>query len=241
MSHDIANSNFTFLNYRLNSAGTATTGQTMYNYQGNLTSSDLHNGINNFYVNFKSPGLSSYSDMPWFSLLAKYTTTVKVPQGITTEITNFTDTGGLAIPSAQDLNGDGTKDYGFSYDVNTGQRTFFSNLRRVSWSNFLQKNNAYDNGVPFVLTGIPHVSVKVDAAHLDSVVAKLPENQVVVTGIKGPVEDKINYLNSVLPNKSNVVLVCGFLGMLVGLAGVFIDTIMEVLRRTMDKFRRKEE
>jgi len=156
LNHDIANSNFTFLNYRLNSAGTATTGQTMYNYQGNLTSSDLHNGINNFYVNFKSPGLSSYSDMPWFSLLAKYTTTVKVPQGITTEITNFTDTGGLAIPSAQDLNGDGTKDYGFSYDVNTGQRTFFSNLRRVSWSNFLQKNNAYDNGVPFVLTGIPH-------------------------------------------------------------------------------------
>lgn len=86
-----------------------------------------------------------------------------------------------------------------------------------------------------------HVSVKVDASQVDTVVAKLPENQVVVTGIRGHVEDKINYLNSVLPKKSNVVLVCGFLGMLVGLAGVFIDTIMEVLRRTMNKFRRKEE
>jgi hypothetical protein len=86
-----------------------------------------------------------------------------------------------------------------------------------------------------------HVSVNVDASQLDSVVAKLPQDQVVITGIKGPVEDKINYLNSVLPKKSNVVLVCGFLGMLVGLAGVFIDTIMEGLKRTRDKFRRKEE
>ena len=86
-----------------------------------------------------------------------------------------------------------------------------------------------------------HVSVNVDASQVDSVVAKLPQDQVVITGIKGPVEDKINYLNSVLPKKSNVVLVCGFLGMLVGLAGVFIDTIMEGLKRTRDKFRRKEE
>lgn len=86
-----------------------------------------------------------------------------------------------------------------------------------------------------------HVSVNVDASQVDSVVAKIPQDQVVITGIKGPVEDKINYLNSVLPKKSNVVLVCGFLGMLVGLAGVFIDTIMEGLKRTRDKFRRKEE
>jgi hypothetical protein len=86
-----------------------------------------------------------------------------------------------------------------------------------------------------------HVSVNVDASQVDSVVAKIPQDQVVITGIKGPVEDKINYLNYVLPKKSNVVLVCGFLGMLVGLAGVFIDTIMEGLKRTRDKFRRKEE
>lgn len=86
-----------------------------------------------------------------------------------------------------------------------------------------------------------HVSVNVDASQVDSVVSNLPQDQVVITGIKGPVEDKINYLNSVLPKKSNVVLVCGFLGMLVGLAGVFIDTIMEGLKRTRDKFRRKEE
>ena len=86
-----------------------------------------------------------------------------------------------------------------------------------------------------------HVSVNVDASQVDSVVSKLPQDQIVITGIKGPVEDKINYLNSVLPKKSNVVLVCGFLGMLVGLAGVFIDTIMEGLKRTRDKFRRKEE
>ncbi|MEN6573628.1 hypothetical protein [Methanobacterium aggregans] len=86
-----------------------------------------------------------------------------------------------------------------------------------------------------------HVSVNVDSSQVDTVVAKLPQDQIVITGIKGPVEDKIQYLNAVLPKKSNVVLVCGILGMLVGLTGVFLDTILEVLRRTRDKFRKKEE
>lgn len=150
LNHVISNTSFTFLNLRPGSY------ETMYNYQGNLTSSELKTGNNNFYVNFLDPGLNSQSDMPWFSMLASYTTTLKVPVGILTDVANLTDAAGVAVPTAQNLDGvGGNNEYGFSYDLNTGQRTFFNNLRSIRWSDFLGKNNIYSDGVPFVLTNIP--------------------------------------------------------------------------------------
>jgi starvation-inducible outer membrane lipoprotein len=151
INHNILNTSFTFLNLR---PGTY---ETMYNYQGNLTSSELLYGKNNFYVNFLNPGLNSGSDMPWFSMLASYTSTIRVPVGIITDINNFTDTAGVAVPSPQNLDGNtGATEYGFSYDLNTGQRTFFNNLRSIRWSDFLGKDSpTYSDGTPFVLTNIP--------------------------------------------------------------------------------------
>lgn len=150
INHNIQNTSFTFLNLRPSSY------ETMYNYQGNLTASELKNGNNNFYVNFLNPGLNKYSDMPWFSLLASYTNTIKVPVGIITDINNLTDAAGVAVPTAQNLDGNGgSNEYGFSYNLNNGQRTFFNNLRSITWSNFLGKDNIYSDGVPFVLTNIP--------------------------------------------------------------------------------------
>ena len=150
LNHNILNSSFTFLNLRPGSS------ETMYNYQGNLTSNELNNGNNNFYVNFKNPGLNKYSDMPWFSILATYTNTFKVPTGIITDINNFTDTAGVAVPSAQNLDGlPGSNEYGFTYNLNTGERSFFTTKRSISWTDFVGKTNAYSNGVPFVLTDIP--------------------------------------------------------------------------------------
>ncbi len=151
LHHVITNSSFTFLNLRPNSY------ETMYNYQGNLSAAELHTGSNNFYVNFQDPGLDSYSDMPWFSILAKYTTSLKVPEGISTSVVNFTDAAGVAVPTAQNLDGNGgANDYGFSYNLNTGQRTFFNTLRRTTWNNLLKRDHVYSDGVPFVLTGIPN-------------------------------------------------------------------------------------
>ncbi|KAF5078412.1 hypothetical protein DSECCO2_140870 [anaerobic digester metagenome] len=150
IDHLISSSNFTFLNLRPNSY------ETMYNYQGNLTAAELKNGANNFYVNFQSP-VDRYSDMPWFSMLATYTTNIALPQGITTSIDNFTDCAGVAVPSAQDLDGNGAwNEYGFSYNLQTGQKIFFNQLRSVNWNTYLNRNSIYSDGTPFVLTGIPH-------------------------------------------------------------------------------------
>jgi hypothetical protein len=151
VSHNIANSSFTFLNLRPGSY------ETMYNYQGFLNANELSAGTNNFYVNFRSP-VDSYSDMPWFSMIANYTATYKVPQGITTSSVNLPDGAGLALQTAQNLNGTGQLYYGMSYNLNTQQRTFFSQSRVITWNNMLNRNHGFDTGVPFVITGIPQGS-----------------------------------------------------------------------------------
>ena len=73
-----------------------------------------------------------------------------------------------------------------------------------------------------------HVTVQTDPAKTSDVVNQLSQT-VVITSIGGPTQDKINYLKAILPNQSNVVILCGFIGMFVGLAGVFIDSIMGIL------------
>lgn len=73
-----------------------------------------------------------------------------------------------------------------------------------------------------------HVTVQTEPAKTDQVVTQLSQT-VVVTSIGGPTQDKINYIKAILPNQTNVIILCGFIGMIVGLAGVFIDSILSFL------------
>lgn len=153
-----ANSNqFTFLNLR---PGTNTR---MYNYQGNIPISSLHTLVNNFYVQFVPADFSWNSyDMPWFSILANYTTNITVPVNVNTTPYYFQDTAGLAVPNQVDLGGG--MGYGRIYNLATGQVTNLNNRSVISWDNM----RAYDsphggsidwsNGIPFVITGVPGVS-----------------------------------------------------------------------------------
>ena len=70
-----------------------------------------------------------------------------------------------------------------------------------------------------------HVSIQTEPDKTNQVISQLSQNAV-VTSIGGPTQDKINSLKAILPNKSNVVIICGFIGMFVGLAGLFIDTLL---------------
>lgn len=157
--HLVSSSSFTFLSYR-----SGTTSPT-YNYQGVIDKSELVTGNNNYYVNFINA--SSSNDMPWFSIIGNYTTTLPIPQGIDTIQTPFNNAAGLAIPatydrwgnpSGQDLDGDGKKnEYGRIYNLNTGNVTNLLTPRSISWSDLLNKNHGFDDGVPFVITDIPNI------------------------------------------------------------------------------------
>lgn len=87
---------------------------------------------------------------------------------------------------------------------------------------------------------IVEVQVVVDASQVDEVVKQLPQGEVVVTKISGPVEKEIQTLKKVLPSNNNIILFCGFLGVIVGLVGMFIDTIIRGLKFIGDKLRRRE-
>lgn len=113
----------------------------VYNYQKNITNGVLSQGLNNFYVQFNA---TSNQNMPWFTILANYTTVISVPKGIANDTIPFNDIAGIGNPSG-----------GVLYNLDTGTR---SNVpgRSISWAS-LQNNFAYDLSTPFELTSIPSV------------------------------------------------------------------------------------
>ncbi|MBC7100981.1 MAG: hypothetical protein H5T40_05060 [Methanobacteriales archaeon] len=147
--YNISNSSFTFLNVR---PGTSPSHR-MYNYQGNI--SNLVGGSNNFYVDFQQMNQFQSYDMPWFSILANYTTTIKVPKGIITRTFTFNDAAGLAVPNAQDLDGDGqANEYGRIYDLQTGSLSNLNSARIIAWNSMVGQNHSYSDGQPFVITNV---------------------------------------------------------------------------------------
>lgn len=88
---------------------------------------------------------------------------------------------------------------------------------------------------------IVQVKLVVDASQVDTVVKQLPQGEVVVTEISGPVEKEIQTLKNTLPDKNNIILFCGFLGVIVGLVGMFIDTIIRGLKGLKDGIRKKKD
>jgi len=78
-----------------------------------------------------------------------------------------------------------------------------------------------------VIYSIVRVQVTVDPSQVDVVAEKMPQLQAVVVSVKGPLEDDVAWIRETLPNQSSLILFCGFVGVLVGLAGVFIDSILQ--------------
>ena len=88
-----------------------------------------------------------------------------------------------------------------------------------------------------------HVSIIAQTNKIDNITKTISQQDIVITGIEGPVEEKIQWLDNALPDKNNIIILCGIIGMLTGLAGVFIDTIMSYLNNLRNKIfgRNKEE
>lgn len=87
---------------------------------------------------------------------------------------------------------------------------------------------------------IVQVNVVVDASKVDEVVKQLPQGEVVVTGINGPIEKEIQTLKNSLPSKNNIIFFCGLFGVIVGLLGMFIDSIIRGLKAIKDGIRKKK-
>lgn len=149
---------FTMLYPRVNANGQMTNGL-IYNYKGDIDINHLKTGDNNeFYVwfNYQNMLRSNYNyNMPWFSLIANYTTTIQVPKGIlnlTEEDQKFPDAAGLAK-----TNNNAGGYYGKIYNLETGEVTNFTERRVLSWYSFRNNRNLldnYDDGTPFVFEDV---------------------------------------------------------------------------------------
>lgn len=82
-----------------------------------------------------------------------------------------------------------------------------------------------------IISSIVEVTIEVDPSQVDSVSSKLPQDQVVIANVTGPVEDKVASLKTTLPNPTSIVILCGFIGLFTGLLGLFIDSIMQAAER----------
>jgi hypothetical protein len=108
---------------------------------------------------------------------------------------------------------------------NTDPQNVISNLQ--TWM-------MYVSGVT-VKYSMVNVSMNVESSKIDQVISQLPQGEIVITSLSGPSVNNVESITSFMPNKSNIIIVCGFLGMMTGLAGMFIDSINGVLQRVRKK------
>ncbi|WP_321421484.1 hypothetical protein [uncultured Methanobacterium sp.] len=149
--HFVQNSSFTYLYTRSGGNGK------VYNYMGNILNTELNTGTNNFFLRYYNASYEStnaYSDMPWFSIIANYTTNFKVPEGVITTTSYFDDIAGVGSPSR----------YGdcINYSLNTGSTTHYTG-RTTSWgtlqgSDFNTVFPGMGDNIPFAMTGMTGIN-----------------------------------------------------------------------------------
>lgn len=156
-TYNVPHGDFTFLYRR---PPQATLNYPMYDVMGDISAQHLLPGRNSFYVRFTDPvanrvsGDSRGHDMPWFTLLTEYTTTIDRPTGIRKydDLYDpfFPDAAGLASLDQLD---DGS--WGVIYNINTGAVSPLWDNRVIRWDDMLARDHAYDDGLPFVITDLP--------------------------------------------------------------------------------------
>ncbi len=85
-----------------------------------------------------------------------------------------------------------------------------------------------------------HLTLKVETSKMNSIIDQVSKEAVVVD-IKGPTQDKINSIKAMIPERNNLILICGFIGVLTGLTGLFIDSILGIMSNIKEKMLNKKE
>ncbi|CEA14413.1 hypothetical protein [Methanobacterium formicicum] len=126
-----------------------------YNYPTLINTNDLTPGTqNNLHVSYGN--VDHYSDMAWFSLIANYTVSMVVPQGVVTKNFYFPDSAGAAYPY-NGLTDRNRRVSGISYSFNGGSVPFTRVPNKIySWADYKNNHNyGLENSIPFVLRSPP--------------------------------------------------------------------------------------
>ena len=74
-------------------------------------------------------------------------------------------------------------------------------------------------------------SLVVESSHLDSFEDALLAKGIVASDIEGPVQDSINSTNSSMLSNVEFTIVCGVVGVIVAVIGIYMDSIVPAFRR----------
>lgn len=76
-----------------------------------------------------------------------------------------------------------------------------------------------------------HAVLVVDSSHLDTFEQNLLAKGIVATSVQGPIQDTINNTNSSMLSNVEFTLVCGGIGLIVAVMGIYFDSVVPIYRR----------
>lgn len=74
------------------------------------------------------------------------------------------------------------------------------------------------------------LAIQVDPSKVNTILGKLPD-EAVINNVTGPVETNVNNFKKSMPSVGEVILICGFIGVIVGLVGLFVDSFAVIMRK----------
>ncbi len=79
----------------------------------------------------------------------------------------------------------------------------------------------------------------VQANQVTRIINELTQNDVVILNISGPTETQSAALNSIIPDQNNIILVSGIVGIIVAIAGFFVDSLITFINNFRKKRKKK--
>lgn len=86
-----------------------------------------------------------------------------------------------------------------------------------------------------------HAVLVVDSSKLDDFEDNLLSRGIVATSIEGPIQDSVNNTNSSMLSSLEFTLICGGIGLVVAVMGIYIDSVVPAYRRFRKFLREKRK
>lgn len=86
-----------------------------------------------------------------------------------------------------------------------------------------------------------HAVLVVDSTHLDDFEQLLLNKGIVASSVEGPVQNTVNATNSSMLSNLEFTLLCGGVGVVVALIGIYMDTVVPAYRRFRKSMRTKRK
>ncbi|WP_405306564.1 hypothetical protein [Methanobrevibacter sp.] len=86
-----------------------------------------------------------------------------------------------------------------------------------------------------------HAVLVVDSSHLDDFEKALLDKGIVASSIEGPVQNTVNNTNSSMLSNLEFTLVCGGVGVIVALIGIYMDSVVPAYRRFRKSMKTKRK